>query len=145
MDGSEASKAYLDAKHPSTTGIVPVATDGAFLTILDEYQSLRALMDQAKDRRDLLESQIKEAIGENDGVLWGGGKITWKRPKDSQRVDWQGLARFAMARADLDEEEIAVNIKAHTTTKVNTRRFLAKFQEVESEPLAFPSARLRIG
>lgn len=153
LDGSDATKAFLEAQFPDNIGSLPVATDGRVLGILDEARDLKRALDKAGERYEVLKNQIKGEIGENDGLLWPGGQITWKKPKDKENVDWKGaygkLGEEFIAVYEHDASEFETRVSAepeaeanaivneikrdHTTTKTSTRRFLPKFKEFEDE------------
>lgn len=156
LDGSESTRAYLERKYPGSTGELPVVTAESAIALLDQYAVLRQVVEDTKDPIEELKSKIINLIGENDGVLWPGGKITYKRPKDSEVTDWKAcfeqLKDEYMAEAhnaglrgngNTVEEELAEAtsivrsiVKDHTTTKVNSRRFTPKIEEAYVRQIA---------
>lgn len=159
LDGSESTRAYLDRKHPGSTGEVPVVTADSAIAILDRFAILQEAVRSVKNPLEVLKNKVIDLIGENDGVLWPGGKITYKRPKDTEVTDWK--AAFAKLHdqfvASYDngglEEECVVEAKAiaseivrdHTTTKVNSRRFVPTIKEGYVREIEFAGAQKLLG
>jgi hypothetical protein len=88
----------------------------------------------------LNQNRLKDLIGNHSGVVTSLGKITWKRSKDAQVVDWK--AAFDMLKEDFmsihtvlnyQERQLAIDraIKNHTTTRPGSRRFVTKWNKEE--------------
>lgn len=138
LDASEATSRFLDSRYGSGNGNVAVVTDGSVLGLLDRYAGLRRAIEAADKSKGLMEAQIKEVIGETDGVLWSGGKITWKRPSDSRITDWKAafeqlaeLYRGMAPKADIPLVEVVM--EDHTKLRPASRRFLVKLNERKEE------------
>jgi len=144
LDGSEPTRAYLSKKYPYGNGEMPVVTSNSALSVLDDYARVDSAIKVFTRSKDLLKNRIIEIIGENDGVLWPGGKVTYKRPKDSETTDWKlvcgGLEDLLVNAYEAMSQDgptgiaearaiIASTIKDCTTTKVNSRRFLPTIKE----------------
>jgi predicted phage-related endonuclease len=65
-----------------------------------------------------IKNQLKDAIGEDAGVKGLTATVTWRRGKDSIKIDWKGLAESYEPTAD--------DIDNHTVTNDGTRRFTVK-------------------
>jgi putative phage-type endonuclease len=84
--------------------------------ITGRMKSLEELDQQAKhikDQMDAIKADIKEVIGEAEGVEFFGKKITWKNNKDSVKIDWQAVASEIGAPAEI--------VKKHTSTTKGAR------------------------
>lgn len=85
-----------------------------------EYSAAKAEMDEAKAKADAAKDAILAAMGDAETLTDATGKplVTWKSGKDSQKTDWEAVARECGAT----DEQIA----AHTEAKPGIRRFLVK-------------------
>lgn len=72
----------------------------------------------AEQRYETLKAQMMEKIGERSGVFSEVGKVTWKKPKDRETVDWKSIATELGADNEM--------IQRFTTTKETSRIFLVK-------------------
>ncbi|MDO4558809.1 MAG: YqaJ viral recombinase family protein [Planctomycetia bacterium] len=87
--------------------------------LIENYLSAREAAHQAERYLEQTETAIKLAIGDRDGMFSDMyGKVTWKRSKDREVVDWKSVAEeFSPS----DEQ-----VKKHTKTVAGTRRFCTK-------------------
>jgi len=76
-------------------------------------------MDAAKGETDEAQNHLKHIIAENAGLEGAFGRITWKRSKDTEKVDWESVARALNAPGDV--------IKRNRSAKPGSRRFLTKW------------------
>lgn len=85
-----------------------------------DYAELKAMERDAKAKAALLQSDICAYMGDGEILVDASGKplVTWKSPKDTETVDWEGLAK-ALGATD---EQVA----AYTSVKTSNRRFLLK-------------------
>lgn len=81
------------------------------------YLARKEALEAAQEELNQVELALKMAIGDRDGLSSETfGKVTWKRTKDTQRVDYKGVC---------EELEIAPEIFERHTKKVEgTRRFV---------------------
>lgn len=80
------------------------------------YAEARAAADEAAKLSDTLANQMREVIGDAEGVSGAGWKATWKAPKAGEKVDWEAVARELGAAPEL--------IQRHTSLRAASRRFL---------------------
>jgi hypothetical protein len=66
-------------------------------------------------------AKLLEFISENEGIDSPYGKVTFKKNKDSQVIDWKELA--AELERQLDSDLVDMFRKKHTTTKTGSRVF----------------------
>jgi predicted phage-related endonuclease len=116
---SEGSTRYLRERFPRNLFEVREA-EPAEIETLEQYAQARAERDCAQGDITLFENQIKLAIGNADGLVWPNGKFTWKRTKDSTRVDWESLAGSLMA--SLNDSERAAHKAAFSEVRPGIRR-----------------------
>jgi putative phage-type endonuclease len=115
LDASDSTRRYLALKFPVNNGTIIAATP--------EINEIVAMLKQARSSRDkyeqveaTLQARIEKSIGDNDGIDTSIGRLTWKRSKDSQRLDVKSL------QAD---PEAASLVARHMKIVPGTRRFLA--------------------
>lgn len=122
-EGSEkAMSAWLRRQHPEHKEPMRPAT-------ADEQDLLRQLAvarekaSAAEEVKKLLEARVKQAIGDAEGIAASFGRVTWKKNKDTEKVDWKAVAEAAGADDDL--------IAKHTTIRPGPRVLRCKFEEDE--------------
>lgn len=90
LDGSEGAKNYLAAKYPRQEEEIREATL-AEAELLDAYRDnleAQALLElKVKEQ----EHQIKHSIANAEGLIFPGGKVTWKTQKGRSLFDTEGL------------------------------------------------------
>jgi putative phage-type endonuclease len=121
IGGSATARDYLKQRYPREKEKLRPASS-VEVAWLNEYAQLRAELDQRETRREELENQLKQAIGEAEGVSWLGGKLTWKKTKDRSSTDWEELARSQLVGYAPDEQ--AALIQEHTHPVPGSRRLL---------------------
>jgi putative phage-type endonuclease len=117
ISGSEKARQYLQKKWPRER-LKMRPPEPQELNWLNEYGSIRREQKELQGRRDTLENQLKQALGENAGFIWDLGKFTWKtsqRPK----TDWKALAHRQME--GFHPEQIKAFIEEFTENKPSRR------------------------
>lgn len=94
--------------------------DAQILSAIDSIRKLKARMDEIEEEQALLYTKVMKAMGDSEILKGESGKViaTWKAPKDSVEVNWEGVATALHA----DDKLIA----QFTTIKQNSRRFVIK-------------------
>lgn len=135
-DGSESYSKELARRWPKHGGDLRPANE----ITLKAVRALRATRDEIKAQKVLEETfvqQIKTSIGADVGLTFPGDDgleaITWKRTKDSERVDWVAAykeLRDSIARwgsyfhsHQIELPSLDGPIKNNTSTKDGSRRF----------------------
>jgi putative phage-type endonuclease len=124
VDGSEATARILAHRWPRhQRPLLPAPAE-----VEDLARALRQTRsalehDEAAEREAV--NRIKALMGDGEGYAGTFGQITWRAAKDGQKVDWEALARSLGAT----QEQIA----QHTTVKVGSRRFVAKWANDDGE------------
>ena len=116
-DSSRSYGEYLVKKYPRN--VMPMLVADTLQTgYIERLIDVRGRLKAMQEDETLLENMVKAEIGDNDGILSDAGKITWKASKDTEKVDWEGIAKelIPMIPPPL--------IEKHTTKKPGVRRFL---------------------
>lgn len=119
MGGSDDARKYLRKHFPREREKLRPATVEE-IDWLNEYLEVRRLLDAEEARKNELENQITKAIGDNEGLEWRRGKLTWKRTKDRSEVNWEKLANDQLE--GFSKQEKAAFIEQYTETVHGHRR-----------------------
>jgi len=92
-DGSKFYTEYLASRFPNPRPEAIEATPDIEENIA-ELREVRAEKKELEKREAELEQRIKGFIGGADAVTSSLGEITWRRSKDSQKVDWKEVAQL---------------------------------------------------
>jgi len=130
IDGSVAASAWLAKKYPRhRKGAIRAATDEQ-IALLEEYETVRIVQDECAARRAELENQFKAAIGDGEGLCWGGGEyggqFTWRTTKDRKIMDWESMA-IGLRNEFVKDPDRRVELEEfYTRTKPGYRRIYFK-------------------
>lgn len=146
--GHEVDDRQIRKDHPQNDGTLKAATPEQE-RVAKDLRRTRLNAAQVKVTQEELENRLKQVIGDADGLTGSFGRITWKRSRDSDKVDWEqvavtfgGIVEELMSLRDgaPDREgrlaramavyETAVSLA--TTTVPGSRRFLVDFTEEDS-------------
>jgi predicted phage-related endonuclease len=130
ITASNESDRWLKRHYPRPRRVEIPQANPDQAEILDEYAQVRRDWTCIDTRRKDLEAEIKAQIGERSGLIWPGGKFTWKLTKDSSVTEWEELAKVLVARHPAGEQLQ----KEFTRTKPGIRRIYykgARGEEVE--------------
>lgn len=113
----DTTKRWINRRFPVNVQPLEVATPQEE-QIMARYLMQKEALEAAQREFDYVEAALKMAIGDRDGLESETfGKVTWKRSKDSTRVDY---------RAVCDELNPSQELLAkHTKQVEGTRRFVA--------------------
>jgi putative phage-type endonuclease len=114
MDGSENARRTLSRLHPRNDGVL-IAPTPELDRVFFDWMAARVVKDQAEGEADTLANTLRALIGDADGIE---GRVTWRKAKDSVRVDWPTVAHEVGLS---DPEGLAAAIAAHTTTAEGPR------------------------
>ena len=122
QDGGPFSETLdsLKRRYPADDGTELVADDEtaeAVLTLVDARGRRKAL--EADEER--LEVLIKAAMGEATSLVGPGFRVTWKRTKDVETVDWKSVADGLLRQ--LPETERSALVGIATTVRPGFRPF----------------------
>lgn len=122
VDGTEEYRRFLSGRFPADDGAEIVATPEVAL-LVDELADVQREGDAIERREELLKNRIREAMGGASVLLAPGGKVTWKKNKDSVRTDWQLVAESLRSHAPKEAWEEAVAVAARVTEGARVFRF----------------------
>jgi len=125
IDGSESSRRYLNYRYPREQGPILEPTDEDILDLICGLKDDKADLKRIEADIAGKENQLKSIIGDCAGMKGEWGKIYWKKNKDSQKVDWEGLANFLLPCLSPEKKKAAL-IK-YTTQKPGARVFRPYF------------------
>ena len=74
-----------------------------------------------QEQDELIANTFKARIGDHAGLHGDGWKITWKKNKDSQVIDWK--AAFDTLAEGVDPSQVGHIIDLNTKTKPGARVF----------------------
>jgi len=114
MDNRERT---LERLFPKQTGAMVETLTEDEEDLLHRFVAAKRVLKQCGDEVDLRAAQVKAWLGDREGVKLPevGLSITWRNNKDSEVVDWKGLA--------LELKPAPALIKQHTTIKPGPRVF----------------------
>jgi hypothetical protein len=99
---------------------------------LRQYAIVRSSQKSLEQERDDLESKLKFAIGEREGLFTEYGKFTWRKQKDKSETDWESMAIALLTFHIKDEGARAKLLADYTRSKEGTRRIWFSYDGAES-------------
>jgi putative phage-type endonuclease len=118
IDGSDAATEYLRRLYPSDDG-TQATLDASAEDIARQYLAAKAEEKEAGEKIALLGNVLRERLAAASSAVGKEIKVTYRRTKDRETVDWQkvalGLAEFA------DESVLPEFVNEYTETKPGTR------------------------
>jgi putative phage-type endonuclease len=127
-DHSDNARKMLQALYPREQEPLRPATDEE-VTLVRELRKIQKDLDLLDRHRHYTLNRLRETIALADGIAGDGFRITWRRAKDIERVDWKAVAEDAMARLPYDEGDHLVS--KYTTTQLGQRILRPYFKEAE--------------
>jgi putative phage-type endonuclease len=134
IDASEASKTLLNHLYPANI-LDLIAADNEAESVAENLRQLSDEYDEVDRQYTLSQNKLKAIIGEHEGVVTSLGKITWKKNKARQVVDWYD-AFYSLANIMLGTNPQEINlddiINTCTITKPGPRVFRAWWKKEEA-------------
>jgi predicted phage-related endonuclease len=118
---------YPAHKRPDLRWAVPEEIE-----ILERYVQVRLAQKALSAEQDALETQIKDAIKDREGLQWDEGIFTWRKTKDGVKVDYKSMA-IGLLHAVKDPEARAELLALYTTPKPGTRRIRIDHDALRSQ------------
>lgn len=122
IGGNEDAARWLKQMYPDVKRPDLVQASPEEVALLTEYVQLRVQQKGLSDRQEVLETFFKSIIQDHEGLQWSEGRFTWKKSKDSQKVQWENMARGLMQNYVKDEETRAAMTALYTVPKPGSRR-----------------------
>lgn len=85
IDGTPASKAYLEYRYPCEADRVIEDATEEEEWLANERAAAKSAEEEAKDRKANLDNMLLRLIGNRAGIKGNGWKMTWRTGKDGQR------------------------------------------------------------
>jgi putative phage-type endonuclease len=128
IQATERTMAWIKSKYRQESKPLRIATADETEAV-SSYRDLRLAAEKVHEALEDVEAELKLAIGDTEGIAGPGFKITWKKSKDSNRVNWEAVARGLKGRVTDFEWETLVSIQ--TTARPGARMFLPKWSEAK--------------
>ncbi len=125
IDGSSSATRYLNDKWRLYGDGLKTPTPEVLEYAL-KLKAIRADLKSGELGKAELENLIKDFIGDGVGIdLGADGKITWRRPKSSEKTNWRMVAEGLKLEQEVLHAKL---VDLHTEEKEATRRFLPQFK-----------------
>ena len=121
IDGSNAWALYLTKKHPANI-TPPIEAEHEHEYLAEKLRQGIELQAKVEAEIEAVKNQLKQIIGDADGLSGDFGKITWRKSKDSVVVDWEGA--FVAASSWMDAKQEKECIDRFSTHRIGSRRFV---------------------
>lgn len=119
LSGTPADKEWLKDTFPEDTGEI-IRADEKGEELIDTLQKAFIVKAAADENFEAAKANVQAHMGDASILEHDGGRISWKKSKDSRRTDWQKLARSLGATDD--------QIAEHSKPQPGSRRFLHGFK-----------------
>jgi len=121
--------AYPDHKRPDLREATP-----AEMRMIEDYVAARVVERELTQGKKTVANQLKQAIGDREGLEFPEGRFTWRKTKDSEYIDFQSLALTLMTRYVKEPEERTALYDLHTHVKKGARRIYCSHPSLKDEP-----------
>jgi len=139
FDSGEQVRQYVLSKYPDhdNSKIINIDIYGdaeakeAIKTLCSAKQQKKKFATQEEDKKTFLMNFMQDAAElhwEENGIC-----ISWRKPKDGIKVNWQAIAEKALTKSTLKPEEIDALRSTYTAVKDNPRRFLVKDENASDD------------
>ena len=116
VSGSDTASDYIKDKYAVGTPDLEKEADESLQKYVADYKAATAAEKDAKAKKDEAGNRIKVFMGDATVVP---GFCTWKNAKDSQKTDWEAVAKAAMENMSvLDRDKL---VAKYTETKPGNR------------------------
>jgi predicted phage-related endonuclease len=122
LKASPAANTWLQKTYPTHKRPDIVRPSEAQLELLNHYTEIRIAQKSLDRERLELENAIRDAIGEHEGFGWDPGLFTWRKTKDSEKIDWKSMAIALYTNYIKDEAERKKLLARYTSTKEGIRK-----------------------
>lgn len=120
VDGSKSSANWLKEAYPVASGPMMPATGEADI-LMRKLHAARVEKKRLELEEELAKNRLRAIIGESEGMLGNGWRITNRNRKDSARTDWEAVAHEMAPPADI--------VRKHTSAVVGGRVFLPTWEK----------------
>jgi predicted phage-related endonuclease len=92
--------AHILLMHPRSLGKFIEPSD-ELEQLAREKEAYSAARKDAEEREEIAKTRIRELLGDHEGSIGNGWKITWKNNKDSTKTDWKSIVNEMKPPEDL--------------------------------------------
>lgn len=110
-----ANPASIRAIFPRNNRPLRNATDDE-VALVQQFAQARESRIAAETSEESFKAALQGSIADAEGIVFPGGKITWKAAKESEATDWKAVAHALNAPSEV--------VRKFTTQKPGSRRFL---------------------
>lgn len=90
---SSSAKAYLKRIYPQDIKPLKIIETETDRLIINNFKEMYLLEDRSSQELENARIALLNLIGDSGGVVGDFGKITYKKSKDSERIDWEHIAK----------------------------------------------------
>ena len=119
IDGTEASKRFLEAKFPTPNEEI-IEVDSDFGFIMETLEKVKAVISENETTRDGLSNVLRQRIGEAYGLSYGKLRALWSHVKGRKSINWEAIACHFAEKKLSGKDAI---VKEHTTQGEGYRMF----------------------
>ena len=123
VSGSDTASDYIKDKYAVGTPDLEKEADESLQKYVADYKAASAAEKDAKAKKDEAGNRIKVFMGDATVVP---GFCTWKNAKDSQKTDWEAVAKAAMENMSVLDRDKLVAKFTETKPANRTLRITAK-------------------
>ena len=122
IDTSDEAQRWLQEVYPTHKRPDLREADAAEVMLLNDYVALRVEQKALKSRQAEMETALKAAIRDREGLEWSEGRFTWRKTKDGEEIDWQSIAIHLMYNLVEKPEEREALLTEYTHPKPGFRK-----------------------
>lgn len=128
IDASSEAAAFLARQFPKENKGVMLPASAEAEQIRAELRRANEMLDVSEVQVELAKNQLKEIIGEAEGLEFSDGKrARWAKTKDGTKTDWEKVARHAARPLPKDQFESLV--KHYSVDVPGIRKFYKPKEE----------------
>ena len=94
LSDTKQSLNWLEQTYPASNGEI-IEAKAEQIQLAKKYAKLCADIDVLEQKKRDIEIQLKEAVGEHEGIRSRDFRFTWKKVKDSQKTDYKLACEMA--------------------------------------------------
>jgi putative phage-type endonuclease len=128
VDHTEGARRMLDKIYPIQRDEIRPATDEE-MALATSYRQQQHAAQEAEIKLARLRNLLCDRIGLAEGIVGPDFKFTWKRIRDSQHTDWEGVAQAFRKLGQIPDTAVADILRDYTTSRPGQRRFRSTYQE----------------
>lgn len=124
LDGSKSADHFVKKLFPMHDALMIDGTP-EHDALCNQLRMARREFKEAEAVYNMWCARVKAAIGEHAGILGRDYKVTWKRSKDGEAINWKALAQGLLQALPPAQQKQLVSIQ--TNDVPGSRRFLQTF------------------